>query len=221
MDYQTENNSDLKLEDKELKALEIMKKGLNDAKNPFIIFDGRAESLVILHLVRRVNKGIIPIPVLHIDTTVEFKEIYQYIEKMKKLWGLKLINEKNESALLTIKISENREKCCEILRQNTLNHAIEKYNIDRLLIFDDGLIKPDTEPPSRNCIIIYPIRHFSREDCWDYIKKYNLPQCSLYDKGYYNILCTPCTDTEKLEKKQNSKQDEDEMKKRLKALGYI
>ncbi len=221
MDSQSEKNSDLKFEDKEKKALEIIKKGLNNAKNPFIIFDGRAESLVILHLVRRVKDGKIPIPVLHIDTTVEFKEINRYIEKIKKLWGLKLVTEKNETALLTIKIGENRGKCCEMLRQDTLNYAIEKYDIDRLLVFDDGIIKPDTEPPSNNCIIICPLRHFSREDCWDYVKKYNLPHCSLYDKGYYNILCAPCTDKEKIEKKQNSKQDEVEMKKRLKALGYI
>jgi phosphoadenosine phosphosulfate reductase len=221
MDHQTENKSDIKLKDKELKAIEIIKKGLIDSKNPFILFDGRLESLVILHLVRRVNDGKIPIPVLHIDTTVEFKEIYHYIEKMKKLWGLKLVNEKNAQALSTIKIGDNKEKCCETLKNNTLKNAIGKYNIDRLLVFDDGLIKPDTELPLSNCILIYPIRHFSREDCRDYIKKYNLPHCSLYDKGYYNILCTPCTDKEKIEKKQNSKQDEVEMKKRLKALGYI
>ncbi len=221
MDYQTENKSDIKLEDKELKALEIMKKGLIDAINPFIIFDGRAESLVILHLVRRANDGKISIPILHIDTTVEFKEIYRYIEKMKKLWGLKLVTEKNEQALSTIKIGDNKEKCCETLKHNTLKNAIKKYDIDRLLVFNDGSFKSDIEQHASNCIIINPIQHFSSKDRWDYIRKYNLPHCSLYDKGYNNILCVPCTDEVRPIKEQYSKQYEDEMKKRLKALGYI
>lgn len=210
---------DLKLEEKEKLAQENIKKELKNSENPFLFFDGRSESLVILHLLRQINMG--KVPALFIDTTVEFKEIYQFIEKMRKLWGFRLIIERNENALKIIKIAEDREKCCGLLKKEALENAIQKHNIDRLFAFKDDKIKTELFIKDGTDIMVYPIQLFAREDIRNYILKYNLPHCSLYDKGYHNILCVPCTDTEKLEKKQNSQQVEDEMKKRLKALGYF
>lgn len=210
---------DLKLEEIEKLAQEKIKKELKNSENPFLLFDGRSGSLVILHLLRQINMG--KVPALFIDTTVEFKEIYQFIEKMRKLWGFRSIIERNENALKTIKIAEDREKCCSLLKIEALENAIKKHNIDRLFVFMDDKIKAELFIKDGIDILVYPIQHFSSEDIRNYILKYNLPHCSLYDKGYYNILCVPCTNAEKFEKKQKSKQDEDEIKKRLKALGYI
>ncbi len=211
------------LEEKENQARQAIKKGLDDAGNPFILFDGRVESLIVLHLLRQVNEGKIRIPVLYIDTTVDFKEIYQYIEKMRKLWGLKLIKETNQEALRTIKFAEDKEKCCRMLKKNVLENIIKKYNIDRLFAFDDEKVKTSTDLftiNNRN-IIIYPIQHFYKEDVWNYIKKYNLSYCSLYDKGFKNIRCIPCTDPVEPKDERLEKLEEDEIKKRLKALGYM
>ncbi len=217
------NYMDLTMEEKENQAIEIIKKGLIDAKNPFILFDGRIESLIVLHLLRQVNKGKIPFPVLHIDTSVEFNEIYQYIEKMKKLWGFRLIKERNEEALKTIKFAEDREKCCGMLKYISRENAIKKYNIDRLFAFQDRQIKTNMESFKLldERIMTYPIQHFSQDDVWEYIKKYNLAYCSLYDKGYNNIQCTPCIESLKPKDEKLTKKEEDEIKKRLKALGYM
>lgn len=218
---QTENNKDVKLENKEFKASEIIKKGLEGAKNPLIFFDGRAESLVILHLLRKASNGKVTIPVLFIDTTQEFKEIYQYIEKMRKLWNFKLIIEKNEEALKTLKFAEDKEKCCTILKTKFLENAAKKYNIDRLFVFDHAINIDESFTTQDSFKIMFPIQSFSREDVWDYIKKYHLPYCSLYDKGYTNIQCTLCTEPGQLRVERHEKQDEEEIKKRLKALGYM
>ncbi len=222
MNFQAGSQMDLMLEKKENQALEIIKKELAGARNPFILFDGKTGSLVTLHLLRKVNESRIPIPVLHIDTSVEFKEIYQYIEKMRKLWGFKLIRERNEEALKTIKFAEDKEKCCTILKTDALKKAIKKHNIDRLFSFEDDEIKA-SEPfiiHGQNTIV-YPIKHFCKEDIWTYIKKYNLPYCSLYDKGYIDLRCTLCTDLVRPKEESFKKQEEEEIKKRLKALGYM
>ena len=39
---------------------------------------------------------------------------------------------------------------------------------------------------------INPIINWSDEDVWEFIKKYNLPYCSLYDEGFKRIGCLFC-----------------------------
>lgn len=209
------------LKDKEIEAEKIILDNIEKAKNPYVIFDGRVESLIVLNLLRHINDGKILIPVLFIDTSAEFKDIYQYIEKMRKLWGFRLIKEKNEAVPKTFSFGVEKEKCCNILKTETLKIAIKKYKIDRLFAYDDEKIKIDIESLAKD-IIVYPLKYFSNKDVWDYIQKYNIPYCSLYDKGYKNITCIPCcADPLKSYNEPTMKEDEDEIKKRLKALGYI
>ena len=53
--------------------------------------------------------------VLHIDTTVEFDNVYLYIEKMRKLWRFNLIR-KRRGDIEGIRIAENKEECCKKLK---------------------------------------------------------------------------------------------------------
>ncbi len=213
------------LEKKEAIALDIIDEGLSIAKNPFMVFTGRKDSLVLLHLIRRFQNGRITIPILQIDTTVEFEDIYNYIEKMKKLWLFKLIRERNEEALQKLKIAENKEECCGRLKVEALKNIIGRKGIDYLFM---DIRWDESEACTTETFIlnkgthtgIHPILLFTEKDVWDYIKKYNLPYCSLYDRGYKDIQCVPCTDSLKLKDEQNE-QKEEEIKKRLKALGYM
>ena len=57
------------------------------------------DSTTLLWLTRKAFFGRIPFPVLHIDTTYKFKEIYDFRDKYTKEWGLNLIVAKNEEAI--------------------------------------------------------------------------------------------------------------------------
>lgn len=39
---------------------------------------------------------------------------------------------------------------------------------------------------------IHPIIDWSKEDVWEYIHKYNIPYCTLYDEGFQRIGCVCC-----------------------------
>ena len=140
---------------------------------------------------------------------------------MRKFWNFKLIQEKNEEALNTVKFAEDKDKCCTMLKAKALENAVKKYNIDRLFAFNHGRNMDESFTTQDSFRIMFPIQYFSREDVWDYIKKYHLSYCSLYDKGYMNIQCTLCTEPGQLKVERHEKQDEEEIKKRLKALGYM
>jgi sulfate adenylyltransferase subunit 2 len=87
----------LSLEGKERISLDILAEALAKAKNPYTLFTGAVDSLVLLHLIKQLQKRTILFPVLHIDTTIEFPEVYQFIEKMRKLWGFRLVRERNKN----------------------------------------------------------------------------------------------------------------------------
>jgi len=56
------------------------------------------DSTTLLWLVRKAFFGKIPFPVVHIDTTYKFREIYEFRDKYAKEWGLKLLIAKNDGA---------------------------------------------------------------------------------------------------------------------------
>lgn len=39
---------------------------------------------------------------------------------------------------------------------------------------------------------IHPVFYFSETDIWDYIRKYNVPYCRLYDLGFKRLSCLFC-----------------------------
>lgn len=59
----------------------------------------------------------------------------------------------------------------------------------------------DPDNPSQNLIhlchqkaqkILNPIIDWSDDDVWEFIKKYKIPYCELYDKGYKRLGCIGC-----------------------------
>ena len=64
-----------------------------------------------------------------------------------------------------------------------------------------NLIMNDDNDESRriveNCyrtrkVMVNPIVDWTDEEVWEYIHKYNLPYCELYDQGYHRIGCIGC-----------------------------
>lgn len=49
----------------------------------------------------------------------------------------------------------------------------------------------------------HPIFKWTKEEVWEYIRKYNLPYCKLYDEGYERVGCILCP----FQSKSNMKRD--------------
>lgn len=46
--------------------------------------------------------------------------------------------------------------------------------------------------PTKGKHIINPIIDWEEDDVWEFIKAYNVPYCTLYDKGYKRLGCIGC-----------------------------
>lgn len=198
--------------------------------NMALAWTGGKDSTTTLHLVRTVCGDRVPIPVLNIDTSVKFREIYEFRDQLAREWQLDLRIEKNEEALKIIQIAANKEECCLKLKTEVIANSIKKYGWQALITGMRWDEQPDrtqetyfsfrTDPDHMR---VHPILHFTEMDIWQYIRDHQVPYCGLYRRGYRSLGCEPCTKTGVaggLERGGRDQQKE-ELMKRLRDLGYF
>ncbi|KPK78925.1 MAG: sulfate adenylyltransferase [Phycisphaerae bacterium SM23_33] len=93
------------------------------------------DSTTLLWLCRKAFFGRVPFPVLHIDTSFKFEQIYRFRDEYARKWKLKLLVARNEQALARGVNSENNKlQCCTELKTNALKQAIARHGFDGLLL---------------------------------------------------------------------------------------
>lgn len=218
---------------KESYGIDVLKEALSKYSSAKIAlaFTGGKDSLVCLDLLRRASDGQVNIPVLHVDTTVKFPEIYEYRDRIVRDWKLKLIVHINQAALAAGPKPDDPDFCIfctKRLKTEALQQAIQKHGWQALIT---GVRWDEHEARSKEIFFsprsdhmrVHPILHFSEDEVWQYIEKYKLAYCALYDKGYRSIGCIPCTEPIPDEGPERSGRgrEKEELMGRLRALGYF
>jgi phosphoadenosine phosphosulfate reductase len=219
------------LADKVAKSREVLQEALDRFPNKIALaWTGGKDSTTTLHLLRELCGGKVPIPVLNIDTSVKFKEIYEFRDRLAREWQLNLLIERNEEAIKTIKIAENKEECCLKLKAQVIADAIKKYGWEALITGMRWDEQPDRvaetyfstrEKPEHTRV--HPILHFTEMDIWQYIKDNSVPFCILYQRGYRSLGCEPCTKLGSAEGPERTGRDpqKEEIMQRLRTMGYF
>lgn len=160
-----------------------------------------ADSAVLLHVVSQVNPSL---PVMFLETGKHFKETLEYVEMLKKLFGL--------TNVTTLRPSEDDvarfdptgqlwetdpDSCCHIRKTDPLNGALEVFGgwvtgRKRFQTTERGVL-PHFELTSDDRIKVNPLAYWNNEDVDAYKAKYDLPDHPLYGDGYKSIGCAPCT----------------------------
>ncbi len=215
------------LEKLESQSIFIIREGYRQFKNVAMLWSIGKDSTTLLWLLRKAFFGKIPFPVVHIDTTHKFKEIYEFRDKYAKKWNLNLIVVKNEEALENgVCPDKGKFECCTQLKTNALKKAIEKYNFKALYLAirrdehgiraKERIFSPRDEdfewdyrnqPPElwdqyktkakdEEHLRIHPLLGWREIDVWEYIKRENIPNVSLYfakkGKRFRSIGCECC-----------------------------
>jgi len=219
------------LNDKIAKSKEVLKEALDRFPGKIALaWTGGKDSTTTMHLLRDFSGGKVPIPVLNIDTSVKFKEIYAFRDQLAQEWNLDLRIERNDDAIKEIQIAANKEECCLRLKAEVIAQAMVKYGWEALITGLRWDEQPDRDqieyfvhydnPPHFR---VQPILHFTEMDIWQYIKNNQIPYCSLYRKGYRSLGCEPCTKLGQTGRDERAGRDQtkEEIMKRLRAMGYF
>ncbi len=119
----------------ENQSIFIIREAYSQFRNVAMLWSIGKDSTTLLWLVRKAFFGRIPFPVMHIDTTYKFKEIYKFRDKYTKEWDLKLIIAKNkEAARKGIGPNKGKFKCCNELKTVALKQAIAEHGFKALYL---------------------------------------------------------------------------------------
>src|SRR6516165_9761982 len=84
----------------EAESIHIMREVVAEAANPVMLYSIGKDSSVMLHLAKKAFfPGPLPFPLLHVDTTWKFREMYAFRERMAKETGAELIVHINQDGL--------------------------------------------------------------------------------------------------------------------------
>ena len=96
----------------EYEAIEILRQGVAEADRPVLLFSGGKDSTVLGHLaVKAFYPSRPPLPLLHIDSTWEFREVLDFRTRFAAEHGFELVIHHNE---------EGRRQALDPIRQGSL-----------------------------------------------------------------------------------------------------
>jgi len=124
------------LDQLESQSIFIIREAYKKFKKVALLWSIGKDSTVLLWLARKAFFGKLPFPVMHIDTTYKFPEMYAFREKWAREWSLNLIVEKNEEALargIGYETHDSLTVCTE-LKTNALKQAIKKHGFKALFV---------------------------------------------------------------------------------------
>jgi sulfate adenylyltransferase subunit 2 len=119
----------------ENQSIYIIREAYAQFRNVAMLWSIGKDSTTLLYLIRKAFFGKIPFPIVHIDTTYKFKEIYEFRDRYAKKWKLNLIIAKNEEAIKNgVGPKRGKFRCCTELKTNALKIAIKKYGFKALYL---------------------------------------------------------------------------------------
>lgn len=203
------------LDNLESQSIYIFREAFKKVNKISMFWSFGKDSTLMIYLAKKAFFGNIPFPLIHCDTELEMKEVYEYRNKYVKEWSIDLITEICPSvdttdptlpypariaARKTGGIKQVLEKhkfegvIAGIRRDEEGTRAKERYFSPR---DTDNQWNVKNQPPEfwdqfntdfppGTHVRIHPLLHWSELDVWLYIQRENIPVVSLYYAKPYN-----------------------------------
>ena len=186
----------------------ILAIALSQFDNIAISFSG-AEDVVLIDMAHKINRDI---KVFSLDTGRLHAETYQFIERVRRHYGItievmypdttQLENLVTAKGLFSF-YEDGHQECCGIrkvapLRRklSTLDAWITGQRKDQsptranvpVVQVDNAFSSDD-----RQLIKFNPLANWTSADVWMYVRSYEVPYNPLHERGFISIGCEPCT----------------------------
>jgi len=116
----------------EAEAIEIMREVVSEAENPVMLYSVGKDSAVMLHLAKKAFfPSPPPFPLMHVDTTWKFQEMYKLRDKAAKDAGMELIVHQNpEAKEKGINPFDHGALHTDMWKTEGLKQALDKHGFD-------------------------------------------------------------------------------------------
>ena len=117
----------------EAKSLDIMREAVSESEKPVMLYAIGKDSWMMLQLaMKRFYLSKPPFPLLHVDITWKFREMYIFWDTMTKRLGLELIGHVNPKALAMniIPFAHGSAVHADIWKTQGPTQALDKYGFD-------------------------------------------------------------------------------------------
>jgi phosphoadenosine phosphosulfate reductase len=187
----------------------ILEKALSLFDDIYISFSG-AEDVVLIDMAHKIKKDI---KVFSLDTGRLHPETYQYIDRVRKHYGITIeVMSPNTEALEKFTqekgffsfYDDGHKECCTVrkvapLRRKlaTMDAWITGQRQDQSPSTRDSVpaVQADAgfSGPGKSLVKFNPLANWTSEETWLYIRTWNVPYNSLHERGFISIGCEPCT----------------------------
>jgi sulfate adenylyltransferase subunit 2 len=116
----------------EAESISILRETVAEADKPVMLFSMGKDSAVMLHLAKKAFfPGPLPFPLLHVDTTWKFRDMYALRDKIAAEPGIELIVHQNPEALEKgINPFDHGALHTDMWKTQGLRQALDKYGFD-------------------------------------------------------------------------------------------
>ncbi|MDX1633152.1 MAG: phosphoadenylyl-sulfate reductase [Marinobacter sp.] len=187
----------------------IIKAALARYDNIAISFSG-AEDVALIELAHKLTDNL---QVFTLDTGRLHAETYDFIERVRKHYGIRIQVMAPDAGELEALVSEKglfsfyedgHSECCGIRKVNPLRRKLA--SVDAWITGQ----RKDQSPGTRNEVPVVqrddafstdertlvkfnPLANWTSKEVWDYIRMTEAPYNQLHEKGFVSIGCQPCT----------------------------
>ena len=165
----------------------------------------QAEGTCVIHMATRIRPDI---PILFLETGFHFLETLGFKDAMRDRFGLNVVELRGEHTPES-QAAEHGDRlyerdpnlCCDINKVRPFTQALHEQDLWMTGLRRDSSPSRAATPiveqyelePGKTLVKVNPVANWSRRDTWGYLKEHDLPHHPLYDLGYAQIGCAPCT----------------------------
>ena len=165
----------------------------------------QAEGTCLIHMATQVDPDV---PILFLETGFHFAETLAFKERLTEKLSLNVVDlvggytVEEQSAAFGSRLYERDPKlCCQLNKVAPFDRALRGYDAWLTSMRRDSAwtrrntpIVAQTEFEDGTTLVkVNPIANWTRQQAWGYLKEHDLPHNPLYDLGYAQVGCAPCT----------------------------
>ena len=142
----------------EAEAIHIMREVVAEAESPVMLYSIGKDSAVMLHLAKKAfYPSVPPFPLLHVDTTWKFQDMYRLREKSAKESNMELLIHKNPEAMKRgINPFDHGSLHTDLWKTEGLKQALNKWKFDAVF---GGARRDEEKSRSKERILSFRNHH--------------------------------------------------------------